>query len=96
MRAWVKKNPVNPKRLTAGSPAKAILDQEPSTEVSFDLHPNAKPKSMEMKLVRFQVNPERDWGPKPKAKRSTEKLEDKRLQNQGKRKRKAVSVYRSR
>ena len=95
IRTWVKINPVNPKRLTDGSPAKAILEQEPSIKVSFDLHCDANPESRKLGLIRYQMNPEKDWGPKPKAKKSydSETLDDRRLKNQGKkRKRKAVST----
>lgn len=89
VRTYVKKNPVNPKRLTEGSPARTILDQEPSVEISFDLHPDANPKSRADGLVRFQQNPEKDWGPKARPKRSekVESLDERRQKYQGKRKR---------
>lgn len=94
IRTHVKRNPVSSKRRTDGTPAKAILDQEPSIEVSFDLHPNANPKSRLDGLVRFQMNPERDWGPKTKPKKSnpTETLAERRLKGQGRRKRKAEDI----
>ena len=89
----MKKNPVSSKRLKDGTPAKAILDQEPSIEVSFDRHPDANPKSRAARLVRFQQNPERDWGPKsrPSKKDKAQTEHEKRQKFQGRRKRKAVS-----
>lgn len=94
MRAWVAKNPLRPKRIEPGSAGHAILSQEPSIEVNFEPHPDANPRSRSQNLVRWQVNPERNWGPKPRARKSYEgdSLEGRRLQNQGKRKRKTVSL----
>ncbi|KAJ1921184.1 RNA methyltransferase tRNA(m5U54)methyltransferase [Mycoemilia scoparia] len=34
------------------------------TKVDFTLHPDANPESRKIKLVRFQQNPEKFWGPK--------------------------------
>ena len=92
MRTYVKKNPINPKRLTDGSPAKHILDQEPTTEISFYPHPDANPKSRTEGLLRFQINPERGWGPKarPRKTEQVESLEERREKYQGKRKRNEV------
>lgn len=94
IRAHVKKNPVSSKRLKDGTPAKAILDQEPAIEVSFDLHPDANPKSRAARLVRFQQNPERDWGPKsrPSKKDKAQTEHEKRQKFQGRRKRKAEDM----
>lgn len=91
LRAYVEKNPVNPKRLEPGSAGYNILSQKQSIEVNFETHPDANPKSRSKNLVRYQINPERNWGPKPRAKKSYEgdTLECRRLKNQGKRKRKA-------
>ncbi|XP_071104696.1 tRNA (guanine(26)-N(2))-dimethyltransferase-like [Haliotis cracherodii] len=88
MRAWVKDHPVKASRLQSGTPAKAILDKEPVTEVSFSLHPDANPQSRQKGLLRWQVNPEPDWGPKPRAKKSNteESLSEKRDRCRGKRK----------
>ncbi|XP_067666800.1 tRNA (guanine(26)-N(2))-dimethyltransferase-like isoform X1 [Haliotis asinina] len=88
MRAWVKDHPVKASRLQGDTPAKAILDKEPVTEVSFSLHPDANPQSRQKGLLRWQVNPEPDWGPKPRAKKSNteESLSEKRDRRRGKRK----------
>ncbi|XP_045156432.2 tRNA (guanine(26)-N(2))-dimethyltransferase-like [Mercenaria mercenaria] len=89
MRAWIAKNPV--KRSEPGSSGHAILSVKPSIEVNFEPHPDANPRSRSQNLVRWQPNPERNWGPKPRAKKSydCDTLESRRLKNQGKRKRKA-------
>lgn len=89
LRAWVAKNPV--RRNEPGSAGHAILSEKPSIEVNFEPHPDANPRSRSQNLVRWQHNPERNWGPKPRAKKSTDTdtLENRRLKNQGKRKRKA-------
>ncbi|KAL4227637.1 tRNA methyltransferase 1 [Mactra antiquata] len=90
IRAWVAMNPIKEKRNVPGSASHTILSKQPSTEVNFDLHPDAKPRSKCDSLLRWQVNPEKNWGPKPRAKKTTDgdNLEKRRLQNQGKRKRK--------
>lgn len=88
MRAWAKLNPVNEKRLSKTSPATAILKKESSIEVCFDIRSDANPKSRVLKLLRFQENPEANWGPKAKAKISerNEDMLEKRIRLQGKRK----------
>ncbi|KAJ2077935.1 RNA methyltransferase tRNA(m5U54)methyltransferase [Coemansia sp. RSA 988] len=74
MRALVSEVGRSPK-IETGSPADRILAQDPTTSVSFDSHKNANPESRRIKLVRYQVNPEKFWGPKarhteaPKSKR---------------------------
>ena len=67
MRCWIKQNPINPKRLEHESPLKAILETPPSIEADFTLHPKANPTSRKEGLVRYQTNPQADWGPKPRA-----------------------------
>ena len=91
MRAWIEKNPI--KNNEPGTPCHAILSKKPSIEVNFEPHKDANPRSRSQNLTRWQPNPERNWGPKPRAKKSLDDdtLESRRLKNQGKRKRKAVS-----
>jgi tRNA (guanine26-N2/guanine27-N2)-dimethyltransferase len=67
MRAWVKKNPVVMNNIAENSPARAILKKEPTIEVKFDRHPKAVAESRSDHLVRFQVNPTPNWGPKARA-----------------------------
>ncbi|KAI9506767.1 N2,N2-dimethylguanosine tRNA methyltransferase [Coemansia spiralis] len=62
-------------KITDGSPADVILSHEVQTNVSFAEHKDANPESRRIKLVRYQINPEKFWGPKarhseaPKAKK---------------------------
>ena len=55
--------------------------------MDFSLHPLANPESKKKELLRFQVNPEKFWGPLT---RSTTKVlgnsqqQEKSLRNQGK------------
>ncbi|KAI8085240.1 N2,N2-dimethylguanosine tRNA methyltransferase [Thamnidium elegans] len=67
MRAWVKKNPVVMNNIAENSPARAILAKEPTIEVDFTRHPNATAESKSEHLVRYQVNPTANWGPKARA-----------------------------
>ncbi|XP_052805195.1 tRNA (guanine(26)-N(2))-dimethyltransferase-like isoform X1 [Mya arenaria] len=91
MRAWVNQLELKPKRNVPGTAGFKILSEKPSVEVDFTEHPGAIPKSRSQNLIRWQVNPERNWGPKPRAKREGEldTMETRRLQNQGKRRKKA-------
>ncbi|KAL1927537.1 hypothetical protein VTP01DRAFT_3774 [Rhizomucor pusillus] len=76
MRAWVKKNPINEKKLGETSPAKVILSKEPSIEVDFSRHPEAYPESRSIQLVRYQVNPTPNWGPKARAGKKRKQSEE--------------------
>ena len=72
---------MNEKRLKEGAPAHAILAAESGIKADFSLHPEANPKSREKGLLRWQANPERDWGPMPRAKLGEMKtLEERRLE----------------
>lgn len=86
MRAWEKENPVNRKKLPPDSVALAILDGggELAREVDFTLRQDANPESRALQLKRFQVNPERNWGPKTRAAQGTFGDDRKRMKNQGK------------
>ena len=64
LRCWVKKHPVNEKKIKDKSPARALLQKEPSIEASFEILPEAIPNSKLKKLTRYPINPEADWGPK--------------------------------
>ncbi|XP_074649968.1 tRNA (guanine(26)-N(2))-dimethyltransferase-like [Tubulanus polymorphus] len=88
MRCWAKQNPVNERHLVEGSVTKAILSKEPAVQASFELHADANPQSREKGLVRWQLNPEKDWGPKSRAKKfdGEESMTEKRSKQQGKRK----------
>ena len=64
LRCWVKLHPVNKKRISERSPAHALLSKECQLEACFDVLKEATPNSKLMKLTRFPINPEADWGPK--------------------------------
>ncbi|KAH3833055.1 tRNA (guanine(26)-N(2))-dimethyltransferase-like isoform X2 [Dreissena polymorpha] len=90
IRAHVKNSDIKTKRNVPGTPGYKILSVPPSLEVNFDTHPDAVPKSCAQNLLRFQPNPQENWGPKPRAKRQgdDDAMVNRRLQNQGKKKRK--------
>ncbi|XP_066930954.1 tRNA (guanine(26)-N(2))-dimethyltransferase-like [Clytia hemisphaerica] len=87
LRCWVKLHPINRKKITERAPAHIILEKDPELEASFEILKEATPKSKQMKLTRFPINPEADWGPKARAKQSTQfsSLAEKRHALQGKR-----------
>ena len=66
----------------------AVKSSRVISQVSFDLHPHANPASREQQLKRFQPNPERNWGPKTRAAAGTFRDSDKRIRNQGKKRKK--------
>lgn len=91
LRAWVKENPVKREKLVPQ--VIHILQKTPSTAISFELHPDAKPQSKKLKLRRFQQNPEKYWGPKKRAipGSTQESLPDRKHRLQGKRARQEES-----
>lgn len=90
LRSWVKKNPINDRHMTDGSVVKEILSKEPLASIEFDFHAQAIPDSKKMGLLRWQKNPQPEWGPKTRAKKSNETQAEKRERNQGKRKRRKI------
>ncbi|KAK2710527.1 tRNA (guanine(26)-N(2))-dimethyltransferase-like isoform X3 [Artemia franciscana] len=72
--------------------ADAILSKPMEHTIDFTENKLAIPESQLKKLVRFQENPERNWGPKHRAKISLQASEEeKRIRNQGKKKRKMTN-----
>ncbi|KAI9288420.1 N2,N2-dimethylguanosine tRNA methyltransferase [Umbelopsis sp. AD052] len=67
MKGWVKKYPVTMKNIGELSPARKILAQPAKFEADFTRHQDAIPPSRHIKLVRYQVNPTPNWGPKARA-----------------------------
>lgn len=63
-RTWIKDHPVSEKHLTEGSTAQKILSVEPEHEVDFTI---PKDFAKRKKACRFPMNPEKNWGPKPRA-----------------------------
>ena len=88
MRAWARKIGKVKDNLSEGSPGKTIMmiRDETDDQISFEEHPLANPESRKKNLKRFQINPEKNWGPKMRSKTSTLKnMENaKRIRNQGK------------
>ncbi|XP_046441270.1 tRNA (guanine(26)-N(2))-dimethyltransferase-like [Daphnia pulex] len=50
------------------TPADYILSRPVTIQADFTTHPKGNPSSRMQKLVRFQENPEKNWGPKCRAK----------------------------
>ena len=67
MRAWVKIHPVVMNNIAENSPARKILAKEPTIEVDFTKHPKAVSESKADNLVRYQINPTPNWGPKARS-----------------------------
>lgn len=65
MRSWVKLNPV--KNIKPDSPAGKILAVEPKNIADFTMHPDARSESRKNHLVRYQINPTKNWGPQARA-----------------------------
>jgi len=89
LRCWVKLHPVKESKVKERTAAEHLLSKEAELEANFEVLPSATPRSKILKLTRFQINPEADWGPKARAKQSGkyENLTDKRYALQGKRQR---------
>ncbi|XP_023575859.1 tRNA (guanine(26)-N(2))-dimethyltransferase isoform X2 [Octodon degus] len=89
MRCWEKECPVKRERLSETSPAFRILGVEPRLQANFTIREDANPSSRQRGLKRFQVNPEANWGPRPRARpggKNTSKTEERRRLRQNKRK----------
>ena len=79
-RSWIKEHPVNPERLKEGSAAQGLLarrneDGTPATRRAFDYEtPNERTEAIlrgapsEKHAVRYQMNPQANWGPGTAAK----------------------------
>ncbi|CCG80706.1 N2,N2-dimethylguanosine tRNA methyltransferase [Taphrina deformans PYCC 5710] len=77
MRAWIKLNPIKEDSIKPGSPGAAILARrEPATAIDFTYHKGAKPSSKAQGLVRYQINPTENWGPKTMARGTTSNTSD--------------------
>ncbi|KAJ9098486.1 hypothetical protein QFC19_006353 [Naganishia cerealis] len=64
MREWIKKHPVRKDKISEGSPALKLLNKPQQHEISFTAHPSAKQFTSKGDLVRYQLNPTPNWGPK--------------------------------
>ncbi|GAA5912975.1 hypothetical protein JCM6882_008888 [Rhodosporidiobolus microsporus] len=64
VREWIKVNPVAMKNVKDGSPAKRLLEREQTHEVSLAPHAGTAAALLDnVKLVRYQMNPQANWGP---------------------------------
>ena len=55
------------KPLPKDSAAYKILSKQPSIKACFDIRDDANPPSRSEGLLRFQINPEKYWGPGSRA-----------------------------
>ncbi|GAA5841022.1 hypothetical protein JCM3766R1_006639 [Sporobolomyces carnicolor] len=64
IREWIKLNPVKMSNVKENSPAKVLLSKEQTHEVSLAPHSGVHQALLDnIKLVRYQVNPQANWGP---------------------------------
>ncbi|GAA5895558.1 hypothetical protein JCM8208_005267 [Rhodotorula glutinis] len=64
IREWIKEHPVKMSNVKDGSPAKVLLAKEMRHEVSLKHHPDAGRRLLDdVKVVRYQMNPQANWGP---------------------------------
>ncbi|GAA6021147.1 hypothetical protein JCM8202_001874 [Rhodotorula sphaerocarpa] len=64
IRDWIKANPVIMKNVKEGSPAKALLAKEQRHQVSLAPNPNTAAALLDnVKVLRYQINPQANWGP---------------------------------
>lgn len=69
MKKWINENPSQrkDKNDNTATLADRIIERDVvHRDISFAMHPNAVPESKKLILLRFQPNPERNWGPKPR------------------------------
>ncbi|KAG4304012.1 hypothetical protein PORY_002535 [Pneumocystis oryctolagi] len=66
MKFWIKQHPISEKRTRDGTVAKEILKTEPNTHIDFSLHQDVE-KIFKNGLLKYQLNPVKNWGPKVKA-----------------------------
>ncbi|KAG9290032.1 hypothetical protein G9A89_010338 [Geosiphon pyriformis] len=76
MRSWVVLNPINWKNVPEHSPGRKILTVEASFKADFSFHEDAEPPSKKIKLVRYQINPQPNWGPMARASKKLKSKEE--------------------
>jgi len=86
--------PVSQKRLVPGSVSSAIILEPPQLIANFDIHAKARPSSSMRKLLRYQQNPEKNWGPGMRARcnNDAEDKDEKRKANQNKKSKKGIDI----
>ncbi|KAJ3207021.1 tRNA methyltransferase 1 [Dinochytrium kinnereticum] len=88
LRAWVATTPVSEKVRNEPSPSRSILMQTSTHTVDFTIHPEVEAYSKKERLVRYQENPHKNWGPKARAsaKNGGREKDGKKDSNDGKKK----------
>lgn len=64
LKKWIESNPIKGDMNVC--PGKVILSKPCDDEVNFEIRNDQEPLSMKNNMLRYQENPERNWGPKPK------------------------------
>ncbi|KAI8453031.1 tRNA methyltransferase [Phakopsora pachyrhizi] len=68
MRKWIESNPVKLENIKEGSPGRVLLSKPITFDVKFDWNEDVENRLMsDIKVVRYQSNPEPNWGPKSRA-----------------------------
>ncbi|SPO36332.1 related to N2,N2-dimethylguanosine tRNA methyltransferase [Pseudozyma flocculosa] len=69
IRAWIKSNPVRMDKIKESDPANRLLAKEAQRDYDFDATDNARVKEvLGEKMMRYQENPQANWGPGTAAK----------------------------
>ena len=86
LRQWHKQ--INGTQMKPGTPGFNILSKSIETaNIDLQIRNDANPLSREQKFLRYQVNPTRNWGPGVRDSVNSSAVLEKRLKNQGRRKR---------
>lgn len=64
LRKWIEMNSL--KKEMNNCPGKVIISKPCDEEISFEIRKDQEPLSMKGNMLRYQENPERNWGPKSK------------------------------
>lgn len=74
MRAWILINPIREESIKPGTAGAVILQRrEPEHKIDFTFNAKSRASSQSQGLVRYQLNPTENWGPKAKATSTTRK-----------------------
>jgi len=73
LRSWIKSHPVKTEKLAENSPTRTLLSKESDVEADFSKHDQSPLPGWKVKLVRYQPNPQPNWGPGSKAPSGTKR-----------------------
>lgn len=76
LRAWIEKTSVKLDKYPAESPIRRILAKSPKHSINFCTHPKSNPPSRKIKLKRFEHHKGQNWGPRSKAKKRKQELDE--------------------